>query len=240
MAPPPAWPPPENQTAPAPPPAWPPPENQTAPAPPPAWPPPENQTAPAPLPAWPPPAAIQKAPAQPAPLRRAGLFKKGINIDLIELGALQAFGSGGSAGGIVLALGPEIDLGPRAALRIPLRLGFAGDLESPTSFLELVLAPAYVYRFRHEQRQRWVPFVGGALNLGFFQFGRQLLGLPPSPPGISQTFLKAGAAPEALGGILYSPASFFALRFAASYTYMLVAGTSAHALTETMDVRFMF
>jgi hypothetical protein len=52
--------------------------------------------------------------------------------------------------------------------------------------------------------------------------------------------VKVGAAPEALGGVLYCPASFFALRFSASYTYMLVARTSAHAFTETMDVRFMF
>ena len=187
-----------------------------------------------------PPVATEIAPAPPAPLGRAGLFQAGINLDLIEVGAMQAFGSGGSASGIVLALGPEIDLGPRAALRIPLRLGFAGDPESPTSFLELVIAPAYVYRFRHERHQRWVPFAGGALNMGAFQFGRQLLGLAPSPPGVSQTFVKVGLAPEALGGILYCPASFFAVRFAASYTLMLVAKTSAHVLTETVDVRFMF
>jgi len=187
-----------------------------------------------------PPVAMQTAPAAPAPLGRAGLFEAGINLDLIEIGPMQAFGSGGSASGIVLALGPEIDLGPRAALRIPLRLGFAGDPESPTSFLELVLAPAYIYRFRHDRHQHWVPFAGGSLNLGAFQFGRQLLGLAPSPPGISQTFVKVGIAPEALGGILYSPATFFAVRFGASYTLLLVAKTSAHVLTETVDVRFMF
>ena len=92
----------------------------------------------------------------------------------------------------------------------------------------------------HAREQHWVPFVGGALALGAFQFGRQLLGLAPSPPGVSQTFVKVGAAPEALGGVLYCPASFFALRFSASYTYMFVAKTSAHALTETVDIRFMF
>jgi hypothetical protein len=187
-----------------------------------------------------PPTTTQTAPTAPAPLGQAGLFERGINLDLIELGALQAFGSGGSASGIVLALGPELDLGPNAALRIPLRLGFAGDPLSSTSFLELVVAPGYVYRFRHDRYQRWVPFAGGALALGAFQFGRQLLGLAPSPPGVSQSFVKVGAAPEALGGVLYCPATFFAVRFAASYTYMLVARTSAHTLTETVDVRFMF
>jgi hypothetical protein len=189
-----------------------------------------------------PPAATEAtlaAPA-PAPLGQAGLFERGINLDLLELGALQAFGPGGSAGGVVLALGPELDLGPRAALRIPLRLGVAGDAEGPNSFAELVIAPGIVYRFRRERAQRWVPFVGGALALGAFQFGRQLLGLAPSPAGVSQSFVKVGAAPEALGGVLYCPASFFALRLGASYTYMFVAKTSAHALTETVDVRFMF
>jgi hypothetical protein len=178
-------------------------------------------------------------PAAP-PLGQAGLFQHGINLDLFELGAMQAFGSGGSASGVVLALGPELDLGPHAAIRVPLRLGVAGDPSGPTSFLELVIAPSFVYRFRHERHQHWVPFVGGALGLGAFQFGRQLLGLAPSPAGVSQTFVKVGAAPEALGGILYCPASFFALRFAASYMYLLVARTSAHVLTETVDVRFMF
>ena len=140
----------------------------------------------------------------------------------------------------MLALGPELDLGPRAALRIPLRLGVAGGVESPTSFAELVIAPSYVYRFRHDRYQRWVPFAGGGLGLGAFQFGRQLLGLAPSPAGISQSFVKVGMAPEALGGILYCPATFFAVRFAANYTFMWVAGTSAHALTETVDLRFSF
>jgi hypothetical protein len=186
------------------------------------------------------PVATQTVPAPPMPLGKAGLFGAGINLDLIEVGALQAFGSGGSASGVVLALGPEIDLGPHAALRVPLRLGFAGDPNSSTSFLELVIAPSYVYRFRQDRGQHWVPFAGGALGLGAFQFGRQLLGLVPSPPGVSQTFVKLGVAPEALGGILYCPASFFAFRFAASYTYFLVARTSAHVLTETLDVRFMF
>ena len=153
---------------------------------------------------------------------------------------MEAFGSGGSATGVALAIGTEIDLGAHAALRIPLRLGFAGDPLSSTSFLELAIAPGYVYRFRHERYQHWVAFAGGALALGAFQFGRQLLGLAPSPSGVSQTFVKVGAAPEALGGVLYCPASFFAVRFAAGYTYMLVARTSAHVLTETIDVRFMF
>jgi hypothetical protein len=52
--------------------------------------------------------------------------------------------------------------------------------------------------------------------------------------------VKVGLAPEATGGVLYCPASFFALRLTAGYTYMFVARASAHALTETVDLRFMF
>ncbi len=189
-----------------------------------------------------PPQSIQMAPAPP-PLGESGLFEHGINLDLLEVGALQAFGPGGTAGGIVLALGPELDLGPHVALRVPLRLGVAGSSagsSTSTSFAELVIAPGIVYRFRNDRDQRWVPFAGGALDLGAFEFGRQLLGLAPSPSGVSQSFVKIGIAPEALGGVLYCPAHFFAVRFAASYTYMLVAHTSAHALSETVDVRVMF
>lgn len=189
-----------------------------------------------------PPPAQTATRTPPPPLGESGLFEHGINLDLIEVGALQAFGPGGSAAGIVLALGPELDLGPRVALRVPLRLGVAGSAAGSSissSFAELVIAPGVVYRFREDRDQRWVPFVGGALDLGAFELGRHLLGLAPSP-GVSQSFVKLGIAPEALGGVLYCPAHVFAVRFAASYTYMLVAHTSAHALTETVDVRFMF
>jgi hypothetical protein len=266
QAPPPAPASPSTTQTPAP--AWPPPSQTPPPfsaspvttqAPPPAPASPTTTQTSAPVPVWPVPspaapavatwpATIQTAPAPPKPLGRAGFFEKGINIDLLEIGALQAFGSGGNAAGVALGVGAEIDLDPRAAIRVPLRLGFAGDIattdttgsSTSTSFAEVVIAPAFVYRFRYDRHQRWIPFVGGALALGAFQFGRQLLGLAPSPPGVSQSFLKLGAAPEALGGILYSPARLFALRFAASYTYMYVAQTSAHALAETIDVRFMF
>ena len=188
-------------------------------------------------------------PAPPAPLGRAGLFGGGINIDLLEIGALQAFGPGGSASGILLGLGPEIDLGPRAALRVPLELGFAGDFETTssttgatrsTSFWQVVIAPSWIYRFRHDREQGIVPYVGGALEMGGFQFGRQLLGLAPSPVGTAQAFLRVGVAPQALAGVLLAPVSWFSLRLAAGYTYLYVANTSLHALSETVAIRFSF
>jgi hypothetical protein len=187
------------------------------------------------------------SPADAGPLTRTGFFKRGINFDLLELGSIQAIGRGGSTAGILLGLGPEFDLGPRAAIRIPLQLAVAVDTSAPTtdqteasSFFALVLAPGFVYRFRHAQNQTWVPYLGGGLDLGLFQFGRQLLGLEPSPAGTAQAFVRAGVAPELFGGILYSPTRIFSLRFAAGYTYFFVAHTSLHVLSETLSARFSF
>jgi hypothetical protein len=183
-----------------------------------------------------------------APLPRAGLFAAGINIDLIEIGMLEAFGRGGSTTGAFVGLGPEIDLGPHAALRVPLQIGVSVDQETPPtggegrsrSFLKVVLSPAYIYRFRHAADQRWIPFAGAGIDLGFFQFGRQLLGLDPSPAGTSQDFVRAGAAPTLLAGALFNPVRWFSFRFGAEYTYFFVAHTSAHALSETIALRFSF
>jgi hypothetical protein len=196
-----------------------------------------------------PPAPAVTNPAAPGPgtLPRAGVFGLGFNLDLIELGAIQAFGRGGSSSGALLGIGPEIDLGPHAALRVPLQLGLAGDVETvdtagarSRAFWEIVVAPGWIYRFRRDSDQRWIPYVGGALAMGGFQFGRQLLGLEPSRPGISQAFIRIGVAPEALAGVLYAPRRWFAWRLAASYTYLFVAHTSAHALGETIAARFSF
>ncbi len=192
------------------------------------------------------PAVADPSPEVTQPLPRAGLFAAGINVDLLELGAFQAMGSGGSASGALVALGAELDLGPRAALRLPLRIGASGQLRSPEApesapgLIELVFAPALIYRWRHDADQRWVPYLGGALDLGFFQFGRSLLGLAPAPKGTEQAFVRLGVAPEILAGVLYSPQRWFSLRLTAGYSYFLVARTSAHSLYETAAVRFSF
>jgi hypothetical protein len=187
------------------------------------------------------------SPPEARPLTRTGLLRRGINIDLLELGAIQALGPGGSTAGILLGIGPEFDLGSRAAIRAPLQLavavdtsGAGADRAEASSFFDLVLAPAFVYRFRYQQDQRWVPYLGGGLDLGLFQFGRQLLGLQPSPPGTAQAFVRVGMAPDVFGGLLYSPSRLFSLRLAAGYTYFYVAHTSLHVLSETLAARFSF
>jgi hypothetical protein len=64
--------------------------------------------------------------------------------------------------------------------------------------------------------------------------------LPQAPQGIAQTFVRAGVAPELLGGLLLSATRWLSIGFAATYTYLLVAHTSAHAVTESATLRFSF
>ena len=197
-----------------------------------------------------PPKAPPPAPLPPVaattPPRRAGLFHRGINIDLLELGSVQAFGAGGSATGIALGHGAELDLGSRFALRLPLRIAAApgsttiqGD-SGAGAFVAAVLAPGIVYRFRETERQRFIPFVTAAIDLGAYSFGRHLLGLEPAPEDHGQDFARSGPAPSAGVGLLYSPVSVFALRLAVDYTYLFVAHSSLHLLSETVGIRFSF
>jgi hypothetical protein len=211
-------------------------------------------TAPIPAPAAAPPAAAPPLPtatgapsrnAAPPALRRSGIFGAGINLDLLELGTLQAFGSGGSANGLLLGLGPEIDLGTHWALRTPLEIQLAlgsgsSSAEQANSFVAVTLTPGLVYRFRSREGAHWIPYLGGAFALGAFQFGRGLLGLEASPAGISQSFVRMGAAPELLGGVLFAPSRIFMLRFGATYSFFWVAHTSLHVLSEGISVRFSF
>ena len=208
--------------------------------------------APSPVSSAPPPVstpAVVSAAPQPAPppaLPRAGLFGVGINLDLLELGAVQVFARGGKPAGLFVGLGLEIDLGPHAALRLPLKAVIVpgsttvADENDAGSFLEVALAPTLVYRFRDTAGQRWVPFVHGGVDLGAFQFGRALLGLDPSPAGTAQAFARLGIAPSAGGGVLFTPVPVFSVRFAATYTYLFVAHTSVSVLEETVALRLSF
>jgi hypothetical protein len=217
----------------------------------PAWPPP-------PVPAAPnegllgnpraPAAALPLAGATKGPLARSGRFGRGLNIDLLELGPLQVIGPGGVSSGVVGGIGLEIDLGARLALRLPLKVGGAsasgttdadGTVQS-RSFVEVAFAPSVLYRFRDRPGQRWIPFVVAGLDAGIFQFGRQLVGLSPSPKGTAQEFVRAGAAPKGAVGLLYNPTRLFGLRLTAEYTYFFIANASVHTIAETIAARFSF
>jgi hypothetical protein len=205
-------------------------------------------TPPAPAPPPPPPAAPTIV-ARPAPAhRRTGLFGVGLGLDILQAGPMQVIASGGTSMGAVVGIGVEVDLGAHTALRVPLEIGYAGSrstgsdgVERSSVFLEAGLAPSVVYRFRDERGQRWVPYVGAGVRLGGFMFGRRLLGLAPNPPpATEQEFVRLGAAPELTVGLLFTPVRWFSLRLAAEDTYVFVAHTSVHALSETIAPRFSF
>jgi hypothetical protein len=248
-------------TAPAPPAAAPPADWPYPPPPPPA-PPPVPQTPASPYPGtpapppdgWPPPPPPSASPYPPAEatltatLPRTGLFARGLGLNLLQLGPMQAISSGGTSWGIDLATGVEIDLGPHLALRVPIEIAYAGSdnndaagVEQSTVFVFAGLSPGIVYRFRSERDQRWVAYLGGALKLGGYMFGRRLLGVAPNPPPATmQEFTISGAAPNLAAGLLCSPARWFALRIALDYTYIYVAHASVHVLTETLGPQFSF
>jgi len=219
--------------------------------------PPSGAPAPAELaPPWPPPPypqyAAPSAPpwivptgpaAGPASVRKAGFFHRGLNIDLLALGASQAIGARDTAVGIMLGHGMEIDLGPRLAVRLTLQIAAAGgasraneDTDSGT-FVGAYFAPALVYRFRHAERQHWIPFASAGVDAGTYSFGRGLLGLPPATAGHGQDFIRSGPAPALGAGLLFSPTRIIGLRLAIDYAYFYVAHTSLHLLSETIALR---
>jgi hypothetical protein len=161
---------------------------------------------------------------------------------------MEVFSAGTSANGVDAGLGVEIDLGEHLALRIPLEIAYAGSsttdaggVEQSSLFVYVGLSPGVTYRFRSERDQRWIPFVGGAIKLGAFMFGRRLLGVAPNPPPATmQEFARAGVAPDLTMGVLYTPARWFAVRFCFDYTYIYVANTSVHALAETIAPQISF
>jgi hypothetical protein len=142
----------------------------------------------------------------------------------------------------------ELDLGTRTALRIPLEINYAGSsntdasgVEQSTVFAYVGLTPGLTYRFRAERDQRWTGYVGGALKLGGFMFGRQLLGVAPNPPPATmQAFTRAGAAPELTAGFLYTPFRWLTWRLGLDYTYIFVAHSSVHAFAETIGPQLSF
>ena len=229
-------------------------QQQLPPGTPPAPEPPAAAPAPLPPPAWPPPPpAPDEAPYPPAAtiiggLPPTGVFEKGLGLNLLQLGPLEVISSGDAAYGVALGLGVEIDLGPRTALRIPLEINYAGSsntdgsgVEQSTVFAYVGLSPGIVYRFRSERDQRWTAYLGGALKLGGFMFGRHLLGVAPNPPPATmQEFTRAGAAPDLMAGFLFTPFRWLTWRIALDYTYIFVAHTSVHALSETIGPQLSF
>jgi hypothetical protein len=146
----------------------------------------------------------------------------------LQVGWAQAFAPGGSPAGVHLALGVQIDMGPRAAFRLP--LSFVGADSGANQFAEIAFVPSYIYRFRSEIDQTIVPYLGLGVKLGFVDAGRTLLARPltgaRSPDSCStrtttSTVRDCGFAvsPEPTAGLEWHANRLFALDVAASYSF---------------------
>jgi len=195
---------------------------------------------PDPVPPPPPPQATPAPPTMVAPpvevLGRSGRFGVGFSLEL-QTGVAQVFAPGGSPTGVWLALAAQVDMGPHAAFRLPLQIAAASSGEH--GFAEAAFTPTYVYRFRRENDQTIVPYVGLGLKLAFVEGGRTLLGRPltgtASPDSCSRRHSTGGSvttdcgfavSPEPVAGIEWHANRLFALDIAASYSFARLTSSS--------------
>jgi hypothetical protein len=179
----------------------------------------------------PPPAAVSPAHATEL-LGKSGRFGLGLSLEA-ELGWAQVFASSSSLAGATAALALQFDLGPHAAFRLPLSFVFAGS--GNDEFGQLALAPTFIYRFRSQQDQELVPYLGLALRVGSILAGRHFLGRPvtgvagpDSCPDSKEHPRGATAAipdcsffvsPEPVVGLEWHTSRIFSLDIAASYSF---------------------
>ena len=180
----------------------------------------------------PPPAAVSPAHATEL-LGKSGRFGLGLSLEA-ELGWAQAFASSSSLAGATAALALQFDLGPHAAFRLPLSFVFAGS--GNDEFGQLALAPTFIYRFRSQQDQELVPYLGLALRVGSILAGRHFLGRPvtgvagpDSCPDSKEHPRGANApipdcsflvSPEPLVGLEWHTSQLFSIDIAASYSFV--------------------
>ena len=175
-----------------------------------------------------PPVAAAPAAAAPSALGRSGRFGVGFSLEL-QTGLAQVFAPGGSPSGIWIALAAQVDMGPRAAFRLPLQIVAAGSGEN--GFAQIAFTPTYIYRFRYENEQPIVPYVGLGAKLMFVEAGRTFLGRPTgtatadscsrrhSIGGSTTTDCSFAISPEPVAGIEWHATRLFALDIGASYSF---------------------
>ncbi|MHB8876370.1 MAG: hypothetical protein ACYC8T_21975 [Myxococcaceae bacterium] len=196
------------------------------------------------------------------PLTRGGRFSKGLSLELPELGVFQAIGPGGVTTGVATGVAFQLDLGPRLALRFPVRLNLAAFGGLATSYTDLVFAPGALYRFRYDVSQRWVPYTGAGVRLGAFSAGRSLLGHglatttspleaagsalfdfddhdSSSSGGSPDLETKLGAGLELLAGLEWHPSRWFVMNIGLVYGYVRMFGVGVHTVRETVGARLI-
>lgn len=207
----------------------------------------------------PPQAAAAASVPAPTPLGKAGAFGKGINVELIAAGAVQAISAGGAEGGLGLATAVQLDIGPRWAFRLPVALDVT-FASRPGGFADISITPGLLRRWRSGVDQRWVPYAGGGVKLGSFGAGRRLLDLPIITTSALETTptlalddhhfgggshdpnfeVRLRAAPEVWAGVEYHTSRWFCLNLGASYALIRLAGQNLHLVREMLGIRFSF
>jgi hypothetical protein len=193
-------------------------------------------------------APVPVAPAAPyvPPLVRAGRFGLGLHVEL-DFGRLQAL-SAGSAGGATFGMAVQFDLGPSWALRIPALVSTTGQepRDVPHQHLLEYGGPiAFVYRWRHQPDQRFVPYLGAGVLMNRSLVGRGLLGLPPVDRAVPRGHrapddnyvLDDSVVPELLAGVEWHWSRWWSLVANTSYAYTRVHGAGLHIFNENLGLR---
>ena len=184
------------------------------------------------------------------PLPEAGGLGAGINVDLMELGALQAFGAGGVSSGLRGGVAVQIDTGPRWALRFPVVIGSAPW--GSGGFADISIVPGMLYRWRNDVNQRWIPFAGAGIKLGGWGAHREMLDQPlvaahlardlddlddgdgESDPNFEVNF---GAGLELWGGAEWRPNKWVALNLQMTAFAVRVHAATVWGLAQTIGLR---
>ncbi len=196
-------------------------------------------------------------PAAPEPLPKAGLFGRGINLEIPALGPAFLITPIGTKTGMSAAAALQFDLGTRLALRLPLDVGTSfGD--STYGFATVGFTPGLLYRFRSDADQPIVPYFGAGLRLMAVGVGRGQLGVPfvtavtasalstkdfhDDGDGESNPNFESSArvSPELWLGAEWHPSRWLSVNFAGSYYYFRLLGVPVHTATARAGLRFSF
>jgi len=192
------------------------------------------------------PSPVAAAPAAPAGLGRSGRLGWGLGFEA-QVGWAQVWAPGSAPAGVHLALAVQGDMGPHAAFRLP--LSFAGASSGDNQYAEIAFVPTYLYRFRSQVDQAFVPYVGLGVALKFIDAGRALLGRPEttlrsSDSCSSRTTTNTARdcafaiSPEPTAGVEWQGSRLFTLDMAASYSFAHL--TSSTGIVSWVHVLTIF
>lgn len=174
----------------------------------------------------------------------SGASGHGIHLEGPVIGPVQAFTTRGSATGLSLGVGVQVDIKPHVAVRVPLDLALK---KGSRLYSELSIAPGLRYRWYSDPEQFLVPFAGLGMRLGLGNAADvAAIGEPPgastvtsgSDVGPSFSFL---FSPEVSAGLELRPVSWLGLTLQADYTFVWMnVPTLVHVVRERAGLQVSF